>query len=164
MKLARCPICHSNIHLDQLVADEAGRQLLGVMSKLNYRMGPALVSYLAMFRPAKQDLSNAKALNLATDTLALTTNHAVLAEALQDTVSSLQASRQNAPAKQLTNHNYLKKVLAAKLGDAAVKATGTTVELKHQTTLSKEAEQAAFEERMKLLGGNIYGKVPNDSN
>jgi len=163
MKLFRCPVCHSSIHLDQLVADEAGRQLLGVMAKLNYRMGPALVSYLAMFRPPKQDLSNAKALNLATDTLALTTNHAVLAEALQDTVSALHASRHNAPAKQLTNHNYLKKVLAAKLGEAAVKATGTTVEIKHQATLSKEAEQAAFEERMKLLGGNIYGKVPNDS-
>lgn len=28
MKLCRCPICHSDIHLEGLIEDEAGRELL----------------------------------------------------------------------------------------------------------------------------------------
>ena len=153
MKLGRCPICHSNIHLDQLVADETGRQLLGLISKLGYRMGPALVAYLALFRPAKQDLSNAKALALVTETLELCNNHAVLSEALHDTVSSIHSSRINGQVKQLANHNYLKKVLAAKLATATVTATSSSIELKHERPESKGEAMAAFNERMRSYGG-----------
>lgn len=153
MKLARCPVCHSNIHLDQLVSDEAGRQLLGIISKLGYRMGPALVAYLSLFRPQKQDLSNAKALTLVTETLELTKNQAVLSEALHDTVSSIHSSRNNGQIKQLTNHNYLKKVLAAKLATATVATTVSTIELKHDRQESKEEAIAAFNARMSALGG-----------
>lgn len=153
MKLGRCPICHSNIHLDQLVADETGRQLLGIISKLGYRMGPALVAYLALFRPAKQDLSNAKALALVTETLELCNNHAVLSEALQDTVSSIHSSRINGQVKQLANHNYLKKVLAAKLATATVTATSSSIELKHERPESKGETMAAFNARMQSYGG-----------
>ena len=93
MKLGRCPVCHSHIQLDALIQDEAGRQLLGLMSKLGYQMAPALVSYLGLFRPAKQDLSNGRALNLAQETLALTSNQPLLAEALRETVQSIHNKR-----------------------------------------------------------------------
>src|SRR5690606_26722103 len=105
MKLGRCPVCHSNLHLDQLVADEAGRQLLGQFARMNYKLGGNMVAYLALFRPTKQDLSNTKALTLVQETLALTTNLNALAEALEQTVASLQQSRINGTGKQLTNHN-----------------------------------------------------------
>lgn len=152
MKLARCPVCHSNIHLDQLVQDDAGRQLLGIISKLGYRMGPALVAYLAMFRPAKQDLTNAKALALVTETLELSSNHAALSEALQDTVSSIQAGRIQGQVKQLTNHNYLKKVLHSKL-NAMPAANKSTVEIRNSQPESQEDTLAAFNARMAQLGG-----------
>lgn len=152
MKLARCPVCHSNIHLDQLVQDDAGRQLLGIISKLGYRMGPALVAYLAMFRPAKQDLTNAKALALVTETLELCSNHAVLSEALQDTVSSIQAGRIQGQVKQLTNHNYLKKVLTSKL-NAAPAVNNSTIEIRNSQPESQKESLAAFNARMAKLGG-----------
>ena len=162
MKLGRCPICHSNIHLDQLVADETGRQLLGLISKLGYRMGPALVAYLALFRPAKQDLSNAKALTLVTETLELSNNHAVLSEALHDTVSSIHSSRINGQVKQLVNHNYLRKVLAAKLATVTVTATSSSIELKHERPESKGETMAAFNARMQSYGGRTV--KPDDRN
>ena len=34
MKLCRCPVCHSDINLDQLLEDDAGRELLGLMADL----------------------------------------------------------------------------------------------------------------------------------
>jgi len=152
MKLTRCPVCHSNIHLDQLVQDDAGRQLLGIISKLGYRMGPPLVAYLAMFRPTKQDLTNAKALALVTETLELCSNHAVLSEALQDTVSSIQAGRIQGQVKQLTNHNYLKKVLASKLNAAPV-VNNSTIEIRNSQPESQKESLAAFNARMAKLGG-----------
>lgn len=148
MKLGRCPVCHSHLHLDALVADETGRQLIAAVAKMSYRMGPVMMAYIGLFRPEKQDLSNARALNLVTETLELTTNHAVLAEALQDTVSQLQQSRINGTGKQLTNHNYLKKVLTAKLGQMNT-ARNEAVETTH--VIDKAEEQRLFEERMALL-------------
>lgn len=162
MKLGRCPVCHSNLHLDQLVADESGRQLLGQFSRMNYKLGGAMVAYLALFRPAKQDLSNAKALNLVTETLALTGNHNALAEALETAVTSLQQSRINLTGKQLTNHNYLRKVLEARLGQIAKETpAGSTIEYKAQTATNAEEDRRLFAERMRQLGGKVY-EVPNE--
>lgn len=162
MKLSRCPVCHSNIHLDQLVADECGRQLLGMFSKMNYKLSGAMVAYIALFRPAKQDLSNSKALNLVTETLALTTNHNALAEALETAITSLQQSRINGQGKQLANHNYLKKILTARLGQLATEQTGSTVELKHTpTTIDKEEEARRWRDQMQRYGAKIHG-VPNE--
>lgn len=162
MKLSRCPVCHANIHLDQLVADDAGRQLLGQFARMNYKLGGNMVAYLAMFRPAKQDLSNTKALTLVQETLALTSNHNALAEALEQTVASLQQSRINGTGKQLTNHNYLRKVLSARLGQIAAEIpAGSTIEYKAQTATNPEEDRRLFEQRMRQLGGKVY-EVPNE--
>ncbi|MDX1536377.1 hypothetical protein [Arsukibacterium sp.] len=162
MKLGRCPVCHSNLHLDQLIADEAGRQLLGQFARMNYKLGGNMVAYLALFRPTKQDLSNAKALGLVTETLALTNNHNALAEALEQTVASLQQSRINGTGKQLTNHNYLRKVLTARLGQIAQETpVGSTIEYKAQTVTNPDEDRRLFQERMRQLGGRVH-EVPNE--
>lgn len=162
MKLGRCPVCHSNLHLDQLVADDAGRQLLGQFSRMNYKLGGAMVAYLALFRPTKQDLSNTKALTLVQETLALTTNLNALAEALEQTVASLQQSRINGTGKQLTNHNYLRKVLEARLGQIAKETpAGSTIEYKAQSQTNPDEDRRLFEERMRQLGGRVI-EVPNE--
>lgn len=156
MKLGRCPVCHSNLHLDQLIADEAGRQLLGQFARMNYKLGGNMVAYLAMFRPAKQDLSNSKALSLVQEALALTTNLNALAEALELTVASLQQSRLNGTGKQLTNHNYLRKVLAARLGQIAAESpAGSSIEYKAQQATNPDEDRRLFAERMRALGGRV---------
>ena len=110
MQLTRCPVCHSRIGLEQLVQDEAGRELLALLSTLDTAAGAALVSYIGLFRPAQRDLANDRALKLARETLAL---EAVqwLVPALQETVETLRSKRAQGDSKALTNHNYLSKVL-----------------------------------------------------
>ena len=111
MKLCRCPVCHTSIHLDAIVNDEAARELLGILAPLDGATGRILMNYIALFRPAKSDLSFSRALVLVNDTLALTTNRDWLRAALEETVTKLRAARIEGQHRQLTNHNYLKKVL-----------------------------------------------------
>ncbi len=110
MQLNRCPICHARIGVDALVQDESGRELLGLLCKLNTEAGSALVAYLGLFRSTTRDLANDKALRLAKSALALAPWEMVTA-AMQQTVESLQGKG----GRALTNHNYLKKVLEALL-------------------------------------------------
>ncbi len=111
MKLCRCPVCHTSIHLDAIVNDEAARELLGILAPIDGATGRVLMNYIALFRPAKSDLSFSRALVLVNDTLALTTNRDWLRAALEETVTKLRAARIEGQHRQLTNHNYLKKVL-----------------------------------------------------
>ncbi|VEF40573.1 Uncharacterised protein [Aggregatibacter aphrophilus ATCC 33389] len=53
MKLCRCPVCHSDIHLDVLLEDDAGREMLGIITNLRGDNARALVSYISLFRPGK---------------------------------------------------------------------------------------------------------------
>lgn len=117
MKLGRCPVCHSHLHLDALIQDDAGSELLGVLAGLGRPLARPLVQYLALFRPAKSDLSNARALKLAQETLAIADRDSLVA-ALQDTVRSIHEKRQRGQVQPLKNHNYLKQVLASVAPDA----------------------------------------------
>lgn len=107
MQLNRCPICHSRISLDALAQDEAGRELLGLLSKLDADAGTALVGYLTLFRSHTRDLANDRALRLAKDALALSESLPALAEAMRATVEQIRAKG----GDPLSNHNYLRKVL-----------------------------------------------------
>lgn len=106
MQLNRCPVCHSRIGLEALVQDEAGRELLGLLVKMDTDTGSALVGYLSLFRSGTRDLANNKALKLATEALALAP-WSMVAQAMRQTADSLQGKS----GKPLSNHNYLKKVL-----------------------------------------------------
>lgn len=131
MQLSRCPICHSRIHLDALIQDEAGRELLGIVTRLPDRLRMALVTYLGLFRPATRDLANDRALRLGNETLALCEDQARLATALQETVQSMRKKQDEGTFKPLSNHRYLLSVLdtvaSQSVGTAVVaKAAGTT--------------------------------------
>lgn len=108
MRLGRCPVCHAHLHLDALVQDEAGRELLALCATLPDDLGRALVGYLGLWRPARGDLDNARALKLAREALALEADAARLAAALHETVEAIRAKGE---ARRMTNHNYLKRVL-----------------------------------------------------
>lgn len=111
MKLSRCPVCHSNIHLDALIADDSGRELLAAVASLPDIVARPMLSYIGLFRPAKSDLSNARALRLVQEvTTEFKADH-LLANALAECVAKLREKRQQyGDAKPLANHNYLKQV------------------------------------------------------
>lgn len=115
MRLCRCPICHSDIHLEGLIEDDAGRELLGKISQLTHGCAQPMVGYLGLFKPAKSNLNNARALKILSDVLELYPCSLLLAQALSETVASLRKKRQQAlqagqKIEPLTNHNYLKSV------------------------------------------------------
>lgn len=111
MKLCRCPVCHSDIHLDALLEDDAGREMLGLISNLGGRNARALVSYIGLFRPERSALSNGRALRLMKDVLEMYQPSPLLAHALNETVQAVMKNRRETRNIQaLSNHNYLKKV------------------------------------------------------
>ena len=93
MKLCRCPICHSDIHLDALLEDDAGREMLGLISNLGSRNARALVSYIGLFRPERSALSNGRALRLMKDVLEMYQPSPLLAHALNETVQAVMKNR-----------------------------------------------------------------------
>ncbi|MDM8181275.1 hypothetical protein [Marinobacter salarius] len=157
MKLGRCPICHSHLHLDALIQDDAGSELLGVLAGLGRPLARPLVQYLALFRPAKSDLSNARALKLAQETLDLADRDSLIA-ALQDTIRSLHEKRQRGENKPLKNHNYLKQVMASVAPDARKPAAEAdsrrpnVTEKKQGMEESPEEAQRKWEAHMRKLG------------
>lgn len=106
--LGRCPICHSQISLEAVCQDEAGRELLGILANLPGEASRALVQYLGLFRPEKRDLSNDRALRLAREAMALCPDSMRLSAAMSETVEAIRAKSGAVPMK---NHNYLRRVL-----------------------------------------------------
>ncbi len=108
MNLGRCPVCHAHLDLEAIVQDDAGRELLALLAAIDAETARPLVGYIGLFRPEKQDLRNARALQLARDVLALAAPGPRLAAALIETVEAIRAKGPGAPLK---NHNYLRRVL-----------------------------------------------------
>lgn len=117
MMLGRCPVCHAHLQLEAIVQDEAARELLGVLSALEATLARALVGYLGLFRPAKQDLRWDRALRLAREVLALEPDAARLAWALAETTEAIRAKGGQTPIK---SHGYLTRVLESAPPSAAV--------------------------------------------
>ena len=112
MKLCRCPVCHSDINLDQLLEDDAGRELLSIITELKFGVARPLVSYIALFRPEKSALSNTRAVKLMRDVLDQFPPSQLLAHSLSETVSAVQKKRRESKnLAPLSNHSYLKQVI-----------------------------------------------------
>lgn len=111
MQLTRCPTCHVRIDLESLIQDAAGRELLGLVARLPDMLCMPLVTYLGLFRSARRDLSNDRALRLASDVLALCADQMQLAAALTETVQAMRIKQDEGAFTPLANHNYLKRVL-----------------------------------------------------
>lgn len=127
MKLGRCPICHGQIHLEALVQDEAGRQLMASLVPLTIEHGTALVGYIGLFRSHNRDLANDRALRLLREVLEL--GGAEIAPALAEVVEAMRSKAQQNPAvwKPLSNHNYLKRVIEGIGGCIAPSAAQSVV-------------------------------------
>lgn len=158
MKLARCPICHSDIHLDQLLEDDAGRELLALIAKCNAEVARPLVAYISLFRPEKSALLNSRAVKLIKEVFALYPQSLLLAHALSETVQSVQNKRRNNQnTAPLTNHNYLKQVYETN----APKFVSTQQQV-NDTERAEVKVQAEQQEKMNTILGleqlRKYGK------
>lgn len=111
MKLTRCPVCHTNLHLDALIQDQAGKELLADVSNMPDFVARPLLAYLSLFRPAKSDLSLSRTLRLMREVTDEYRADHLLASALIECVQKLREKRQlHNDTKPLANHNYLKQV------------------------------------------------------
>lgn len=111
MKLTRCPVCHTNLHLDALIQDQSGKELLGEVASLPDFVARPMLAYLSLFRPAKSDLSLSRTLRLLREVTEEYKADHVLASALVECVGKLREKRaQYNDTKPLANHNYLKQV------------------------------------------------------
>lgn len=111
MKLCRCPICHCDIHLDALMEDDAGREVLSILAtKVTHGCAKPLVAYIGLFRTPKSNLSNSRTARLINEVLELYKPSRHLAHALSETVESIRAKRATGEYKPFKNHNYLKSV------------------------------------------------------
>lgn len=156
MKLGRCPVCHSHIQLEALIQDDAGSELLGLLAGLGRPLARPLVQYLGLFRPAKSDLSNARALKLAQETLAIADRDSLIA-GLQDTVRTLHEKRQRGENHPLKNHNYLKQVLttvapAANKPSAEAEARPTSWIKKQGMDETPEEANRKWKAQLKKMG------------
>ncbi|WP_233141883.1 hypothetical protein [Aggregatibacter actinomycetemcomitans] len=155
MKLCRCPICHSDIHLDALLEDDAGRQMLGIITNLRGDNARALVSYIALFRPDKSALSNARALKLMQEVLEMYQPSPLLSHALTETVNGVMKNRRESRnVVALTNHNYLKKVYeGAKPLFAVVRNEGkSSVKTAQEQAEYKQTDAIQYIERYAAIG------------
>lgn len=154
MRLSRCPSCHAHLNLDTLIQDSSAKSLLAAVAKIPPRLATNLIAYIALFRPEKSDLNNARALRLINETLELgDNNNAALVAALEKTIANLQAKRQQGSAQPLKNHGYLKQVLESIKEEffhpvnSAQKEKGTTIEIKSPGFQETKAQsQAKFDE------------------
>lgn len=132
--LGRCPVCHSQISLEAVCQDEAGRELLGLLANLPGEASRALVQYLGLFRPEKRDLSNDRALRLAREVLALCADSLRLSAAMSETVEAIRAKsgavhpKGTSSGAPMKNHNYLRRVLEGMPAAMPVQAGGQLVD------------------------------------
>ena len=153
MKLGRCPICHGQIHLEALVQDEAGRQLMASLVPLTIEHGTALVGYIGLFRSHNRDLANDRALRLMREVLEL--GGAEIAPALAEVVEAMRSKAQQNPAvwKPLSNHNYLKRVIEG-MGSGVAPVAATATQQVQQATRMTSKTAGGMMALEALKGGN----------
>jgi hypothetical protein len=151
----RCPCCGATLSLDVLVAHEAARAALAYAFKVSGEFGAAVCRYLALFRPARRELSMDRVARLLEQ---ICIDHSAGAVdrrgqvhiappeawvwAIRQTLDAHVAGRIKTP---LTGHGYLYEVLASWPGPQQHGAAGPMPAVR---PVSKTARAiAALEER-----------------
>jgi len=106
----RCPCCYSEFGLEQMLADDAAREVMGLISQLPKGSARLLVQYTGLFRPRKQALSWDRAHKLISEASTLA-KPATLNTALTQTIDAMRAKQKSGEWTPLKNHNYLKQVI-----------------------------------------------------
>lgn len=153
MKLCRCPVCHSDLHLDAILEDDAGRQMLSLILPLPGGCAKHLVAYVGLFRPEKSNLSNARALKLAQEVLDLYPAGRVLSHALSETVERIRAKRASGDKKPLSNHAYLATVYSTS-AEVFAKTSNVDARAKDLPKPGRDTDDAYFRQ-MQSFGRDV---------
>lgn len=156
MKLSRCPICHTDWHLEALCEDDASRQLLKILADLPGSCARHLIAYVGLFRREKSNLSNSRALKLATEVLELYPAGRVLAHALSETVERIREKRAQGDRKPLSNHNYLKTVYQS---SEQLFAQASNVGSREKQQVKGSDSREAYFKQMQQMGVDV-AKLP----
>lgn len=132
---SRCPCCGATSSLDVLVVHEDARAALAAVFQISQPLGPALVRYLALFRPIVRELTMAKVATLVGELLPFVKSGCIprkgrdwpvqIADWVQAIELMLQQRDAGKLALPLTSHNYLFEVLcslAERVQEEAVEA------------------------------------------
>ena len=152
MKIGRCPVCHSDFHLDAIMEDDAARQLLAKLTSLPHGAARHLVAYIGLFRREKNNLSNSRALKLAEEVLEMYPVSRVLSHALSETVERIREKRAQGDTKPLSNHNYLKTVYTS---SEQVFAQGSNVSAREKKQPSGSDTSDAYFRQMQKYGVDL---------
>ncbi|MEQ1967384.1 hypothetical protein ABLA30_10220 [Xenorhabdus nematophila] len=152
MKIGRCPICHSDFHLDAIFEDDAARQLLAKLVDLPAGCARHLVAYIGLFRRERNNLSNSRALKLAEEVLEMYSANRVLAHALSETVERIREKRAQGDKKPLSNHNYLKTVYQS---SEQLFAQGSNISAREKQQVSGSDSREAYFQQMQRMGVDV---------
>jgi hypothetical protein len=155
MKLARCPSCHAHLNLDTLVQDSSAKSLLSVVAKLKPKLVTNLIGYIALWRPAKSDLNNDRAVKLINEVLELSSNEQALSAALEQTVTAIKAKRHAGNYQAFKNHSYLNQVLKT-IEDQYQHPTASATKVKDSQAVIKRG----FEESTEV-NNEMFHKIQN---
>lgn len=108
----KCPSCSADFDLLSALQDASGRELVGLLAKLDSSLSIGLVTYLSLFRSPTRALAWDRALRLANEVMALGADRQKLAAGLSKSCDVLREKQHQSSWKPLTNHNYLIRVLA----------------------------------------------------
>ena len=146
-------MCHTQLDLLSILEDEASRELLKEVSKLESYLATSVLLYVGLFKPGKSKLNNSRALKLLNETLSLTGNKRLLSEACDATVLAIREKRKVSQAKPLKDHQYLKRVIENMVETSATVNTstrlGSNIQIKEQGVIvSPEEAQRQHEEML----------------
>lgn len=110
----RCPGCHITFALQQVIEDEALRELMGIITELPREVSRPLVLYIGLFRGKTRAVAYERQLRLAREALSLHADTMLVGVAMSETVEAIRAKRENGEdVRPLKNHNYLKRVVGS---------------------------------------------------
>jgi hypothetical protein len=129
-----CPACGASSSLDALIEHAAAREVLTAALCVDGRLGPLLVKYLALFRPAKTGLSMSRVAALLGELLPLIhaakieRNGSLYAAPREAWIMALDdlLARRDSLTLPLKSHGYLLGVLANQSTQAAARAEKST--------------------------------------
>ena len=161
MNLCRCPYCHARISLDALVQDEAGRELMIIFAKMRPAMAGAMLAYLSLFRPEKQDLRNDRALSLAKEVIKLASAD-LLKQALTNAVAAARERQTKGVWRKPKDHGWLKAFiveLTAKSGPDTRGAAYVDAKTKPFAALESDADSR---QKFSDLLEKMKGRKPHE--
>lgn len=171
MKLA-CPSCGALMSLDVIVAHDGAREAVQIALQLPAPLGKLLIQYVALFRPAKRQLTLDRLAALLGELLPMVQSETVRRDGKRYRVpqevwaAALQEMTERNARKPfdrpLTSHGYLLEILVSKASAAeAVEETRREEQRRHApqgNRVGMRASSAAAEIGVAMLRKAVRGK------